>query len=239
MEGWIKLHRKLLHSLIFGNEKGLKVWLWCLLKANHTPNTFLLGRQKVSLLAGQFIMGSNTAIDELRLAKATLWYWLHFLEEQGQVRLQKNAKYTVVTLLNWTDYQTQLDAGDTLKERWVGTNKNEKNEKNTSVAIAPQEYSIIQGNTEENTERVQKTKPKYPHAKEVFDWFPVPEKSWKINLTELKHAELLWERGEQKVKRALVYIENHKQDEKFYYTITKPSDLERKWNDIAEYAKRN
>ena len=132
--GWVKLHRKILDSLVFGNEKALKIWIWCLLKANHSGNTFLLGRTKITLSAGQFVMGSDRAIDELNIAKATIWYWLNFLEREGQVRLQKNAKYTVVTIPKWKEYQFELDADETQSrpeiERQVGTNKNVKKVKN-------------------------------------------------------------------------------------------------------------
>lgn len=137
MAGWIKLHRKLTESLIFGNEKGLKVWVWCLLKANHSERQVLIGRTKVTVKKGQFIMGSKTAKEELNLAKATLWYWLNFLEEEGQVRLSRTAKYTVVTIPKWEEYQSNLDADETLsrtqKRRSVGTNKNEENVKEVVV----------------------------------------------------------------------------------------------------------
>ena len=33
-EGWIRLWRKLLKSVIFDDEGLLKVWIWCLLKAS-------------------------------------------------------------------------------------------------------------------------------------------------------------------------------------------------------------
>ena len=35
MAGWIKLHRKTLDSKVFQNEKLLKTFVWCLLKASH------------------------------------------------------------------------------------------------------------------------------------------------------------------------------------------------------------
>jgi len=83
-----------------------------------------------------------------------------------------------------------------------------------------------------------KSKPKYPNAKTVFSWFPSQEKSWALNTTELKHAELLFLRTEAEVKKRLRYLREH-EGEDFLPSITKPSDLERKWNDLTTYAKRN
>ena len=92
--------------------------------------------------------------------------------------------------------------------------------------------------TEIDEEKPSRTpKPKYPHSKEVFSWFPKPEKSWALNTTELTHAELLFERGEERVKKALKFIQSNREDE-FCPKVVKPSDLERKWNDITEYARR-
>ena len=39
MTGWIKLHRKLLDSPIFQNEKLFKVFAYCLMKASHKDRT--------------------------------------------------------------------------------------------------------------------------------------------------------------------------------------------------------
>lgn len=88
---------------------------------------------------------------------------------------------------------------------------------------------------EKDEEKPNRTpKAKYPHSKEVFSWFTKPEKSWALNITELSHSELLFERGEAKVKGALEFLRKHK-GEQFLPKVTKPSDLERKWNDLVSY----
>jgi len=79
---------------------------------------------------------------------------------------------------------------------------------------------------------------RYKNARTVFSWFPNPQKSWNMNTTELEYGLLLFERGEEKVKQALQYVKNHSQEE-FFPQVNKPSDLEKKWLDIATYAKRN
>jgi hypothetical protein len=96
----------------------------------------------------------------------------------------------------------------------------------------------VESYSEKEEEPRARSKPKYPHAKEVFAWFPSPEPSWLKNTTELTHAEFLYERGEADVKKALVYHNKHKDDENYGFTVVKPSDLERKWNNIKEYARK-
>lgn len=122
---WIKLYRKLLDSDIFRNEKLLKIWIWLLLRANHKDNTFLLGREPITVKRGQFVMGINKSSEVLNLAKSTIHYWVNYLNDIGKVELKKTNKYTVITIKNWDEYQgveLKKNSKRTLKE----TNKNDK-----------------------------------------------------------------------------------------------------------------
>lgn len=107
------------------------------------------------------------------------------------------------------------------------------------VLTQPTYFGATRVEVGEEIEKKYKAPPKYPHSKEVFSWFPHPERGWEINTTELKYGELLWERGEESVRKALRYHDKHKDDEGYGYVVVKPSQLEGKWNDIAEYARRN
>ena len=59
-ETWIKLYRKILKSPIWENEKALKVWIWCLVKATHIERTQLVGQQSVLLEKGQFVFRATS-----------------------------------------------------------------------------------------------------------------------------------------------------------------------------------
>jgi len=132
-QGWIKLHRKLLENTIFTSEKGLKVWIWCLLKANHQDQDVFNGRQKVHITTGQFIMGRNTAKEELKMAVGTIWFWLDQLEKDKYVERKSTNKYTVVTILNYSQYQEterRLNADRTQIVQQIEPNNNDKNVEN-------------------------------------------------------------------------------------------------------------
>jgi len=136
-EGYIKLYRKSLESIIFTSDKGWKVWTWCLLKANHEKNTFFLGRKEVEVGPGQFVTGRNIMASELSMSGSTAWWWLLELEKQFCVDIKKTPKYSIITVLKWKDYQV-LDnksySKKTTDKQQKDTNKNDKNEKNTIVA---------------------------------------------------------------------------------------------------------
>lgn len=143
-----------------------------------------------------------------------------YLEELSQLNIKENKAYTL---------DKQQGVPVQTENRLKTVSRIEENRIDTSEPEVRVE-SFIPGGEEPRA----RSKPKYPHAKEVFAWFPSPEKNWVINTTELKHAELLYERGEERVKKALAFVKRHKDDD-YFPKITKPSDLERKWNDLAAF----
>jgi len=191
------------------------------------------------LINGGCFYGSNEwMMEQLACSEQTVSNAFDELEKLGEVRIERTRRTRKVyrTLRDPSQLGSETQVGSLRDPSWFGTNSVSNSEKNTSVATAPQDI-VLGYETPEGEER-PKSKPKYPNAKTVFSWFPNPEKSWNLNTTELKHAELLFERGEEKVKKRLRFVRENA-DADFMPLINKPSDLERKWNDLTAYAKRN
>lgn len=85
---------------------------------------------------------------------------------------------------------------------------------------------------------VSKKKPKYPHAREAFAWFPDYEAWWNMNTTQLKYGELTYVRGEKAVRSILTFLQKNSGLEDCP-EVTTPYDLETKWKKIEKFAKRN
>lgn len=80
-ETWIKLYRKIMKSPIWENEKALKIWIWCLLKATHEKREQLVGQQVIELKKGQFVFGRKKASDELQMNENTIYRYIKLLEK--------------------------------------------------------------------------------------------------------------------------------------------------------------
>lgn len=108
-----------------------------------------------------------------------------------------------------------------------------------SAVAEPPAFTDVPIDQQERPERP--TKAKYPHALEVFDWFPNRQKSWESmkNIQEREYAEYLFSRGKETVQKALRYVASQSDNPDFKYVVVKPSDLEKKWEDIKIYANRN
>ena len=127
---WIKLYRKLLKSPIFENEKALKIWIWCLLKATHIEREQLVGQQIVQLEKGQFVFGREKASEELKMTESTVYKYIKLLEKLHMISINSNNKFSVVTIEKWEDYQDKKQQENnkvTTKEQQSNTNKNVKN----------------------------------------------------------------------------------------------------------------
>lgn len=152
-KGWIKLHRKIQDNPIFYSDKGLRVWLWCLLKAGHQEKHMYFNNQKIQLKEGQFITGRLSASEELRLSPSTLRNWLATLKQDNYLDIKTTNKYSIITILNWKEYQAdgqlkgqQNNNRITTEKHQNNTNKNDKKEKNDKNTISkdieakPKEY---------------------------------------------------------------------------------------------------
>ena len=129
-KSYIKLFRKLLNSPIFENEKALKIWIWCLLKATHKERLQLVGQQEVNLEKGQFVFGRKKASEELKMSESTIYKYIKLLEKLQMISVKSNNKFSVITVEKWEEYQVEELKDNnkvTTKEQQSNTNKNVKN----------------------------------------------------------------------------------------------------------------
>lgn len=140
--GWIKLWRRIEDSAIFQNEEILKLWLLCLISANHKETYISIPGvlEPVKIKPGQFLTGRY----ELHAAyykkkkktnksPLTVWRWLKFLEKVENLNIKSCSKYSIITINNWEAYQENehlMNTSRTPHEHLMNTNKNVKNYKN-------------------------------------------------------------------------------------------------------------
>lgn len=193
---YIKLFRKLLNSPIFENEKALKIWIWCLLKATHIEREQLVGQQIVELKKGDFVFGRKKASEELKMTESTIYKYIKLLEKLQMIRINSNTKFSVVSIEKWEDYQVEELKNNnkgTTKEQQSNTNKNVKNVKNIYTS----------SNDDELKEHFEKIWDIYPNKKGkskslelFFKWV----KGRRINKRTIKLTDLQMYKAVKKYK---------------------------------------
>ncbi len=214
-QGWIKLHRKILDNPIFGSEKGLKIWIWCLLRANHKGECAYIGRNKVCVETGSFIFGREKASDKLGIAKSTVRDWMKFLEDEGFIDIKPTTKYSIVYIKNWKEYQDTDNKSKTNRKQ-IDTNKNDKNEKkynSEQSSQVNQVFDVFYNSINPTINYGNKT------SRKAVDWMI---KKWGIEAT-MRIAEYACEVHGQK----------------YAPTITTPFQLKEKISNLKAYKEKN
>jgi len=133
MNGWIKLHRKLVEWEWYQDHTTFRVFLHLLLTANHEHRQW----QGNTVLAGQKITSYQHLAQETGLSVRSIRTALTKLKTTGEVTYTGTSKYSLITIQNWDSYQTTdppLDKRPTrdrhATDKQTTTNKNDKNDKN-------------------------------------------------------------------------------------------------------------
>jgi hypothetical protein len=125
MSGWIKLHRQILDSLVFQDEKIFRVWIYLLLRANHADTILLLSGKKTAVKRGSLITGRRSLSEAVNIPQTSLERILKFLCEEKMIGQQTSNKNRVISILNYDSYQN-LDNKRTTDGQQMDTDKKNK-----------------------------------------------------------------------------------------------------------------
>jgi len=114
------------------------------LKASHKPHTQRVGFQDVELVPGQFVFGRKKAADETGMSEQNIRTCLDYLRRSKNLTSKSTNKFTVITVVNWEDYQgwqdgtnqqtnQQLTNNQPTTNQPLTTNNNDKNDKNKDI----------------------------------------------------------------------------------------------------------
>lgn len=127
MSGWIKIHRKILDSLVFQDDKYFRVFMYILLKVNHADAEILFLGKKMTVKRGQFLTGRKSLSEAIKMSQTTLERVLKFLEDERMIGQQKTNKFRVISVCNYDQYQ-EVDNKRTTDGQQMDTNKKNKEE---------------------------------------------------------------------------------------------------------------
>ena len=136
------------------NHSLFTLWVYCLLKANHKPNTFIWNGEQVTIQRGQFISGRKEIAKELNMNESCTYRNLKKLEKLGNVNIKSNNKFSLITICKYNTYQTpqvqseqhfeqQVNNKRTTNEQQVNTNNNDNNDNNEKNELGSEQKNNI------------------------------------------------------------------------------------------------
>lgn len=138
MEGWVKIHRKMLENpIVCKDSETLSIWLYLLLNATHKDIPALFKGNKITLKKGQLITGTLSISKKLMINKDKVQRTLKCFEVDKQIEQQTSNQNRLITILNWDKYQDDDKQFDKqmineceTNDKQLITNKNVKNDNN-------------------------------------------------------------------------------------------------------------
>lgn len=141
MDGWIKLHRKILDNpIVCKDSDHIAVWTYLLLNATHKEYPTVFKGVKIILQPGQLITGRKVIAEKFNISESKVQRILKSFEIEQQIEQQNGNKNRLISILSWTDYQSSEQQDEhlvnnkrTTTEQQLNTNKNVKNLENLST----------------------------------------------------------------------------------------------------------
>jgi len=203
MQGWVKLHRKFIGWEWYKDANVMRLFVHCLLKANHQDNNW----QGNMIKRGSFITSLDTLSHELGLSVKQIRTAISKLERTNEVAKKGQSKFTVIQIVNYEEYQeegkqegTQKANKGQTKGKQRATNKNDKKDNNDNNE---EEYYYSKGNLKLSEEEKEKICQKYDIL--VLDEYISRVENWKNKhkVKSLYLTVLNWIRKDEKQNQSL------------------------------------
>lgn len=107
MSGWIKLHRKITDNPLYFSEQFNRsmAWIDLLLLANYADNYFFKRGVRVDVKAGQVGYDLDSLAKRWKWSRGKVERFLKMLENDNQIVRQKNNVTTLISIVNYKEYQ--------------------------------------------------------------------------------------------------------------------------------------
>lgn len=105
MNGWIKLHRKLLKNPIFYKPELLQLFIYCLLTAGHEEKRIIFNGKEEIIPKGSFIAGRKALAKNLKQSESMIYRNLKILADISIISQKSNNRFTLINVVNYSTYQ--------------------------------------------------------------------------------------------------------------------------------------
>jgi hypothetical protein len=122
------------------DEKLLRIFIYCLLRASHKETVVYFNHQDISLNPGQFITSREHAARDLGYGPKTFDRKIDDLQKLGILTRSTTRRFSIISLTNWSCYQNLPDNRDPVL--YPGNDplpghKQEERKKKTTLRTAP------------------------------------------------------------------------------------------------------
>lgn len=145
MDGWIKLHRKMLDNPVVNKDPDhLAVWIYLLLNATHKERAAMWNGKKITLKAGELITGRKKIAEAMSVSPSKVFRILELFKSEQQIEQQTNRHGSLISIIRWNDYQQSEQPNEQLMSNQWTTNEQPVDTKQERKNDIREESSLIQ-----------------------------------------------------------------------------------------------
>lgn len=226
MNGWIKLHRKIIDNPVFDNPDLFHLFVYCLIAANHNPTMIVWNGEEKNMERGSFISGRKSLSEKLKQSESKIYRNLKTLEKLNIITQKSNNRFTLINVVNYCNYQgsefeneQQMNNQRTTNEQQMNTVKNIRTKE-----IKNKELKHICESSDSYTPEFEEFYKNYPRNKDKGKAF----KAWKARIKEKIPAEVLITAAKHYAAECKL---KHTSEEYIKYPATFLSKEARSWED--------
>ena len=146
LNGWIKIHRKLIDHWLFKEHRPktkLEAWLIILLECNHSDSKVLINGTLIDCKTGQSVRSIATWSKEFKWTYAKVRSFFKLLEKDNMIVLEGFANTTRLSICNYDSYQKTKQTDDKQKTSKKQTENNKQECKEEKEIIINSSFSEI------------------------------------------------------------------------------------------------
>lgn len=135
MNGWIKLHRKIVTHDLFQEERvfsKFEAWVDLILLANYKDKKVLINNQWILVKRGQHLTSIKKLAERWNWSRGKVKNFLELLKNDSMLTYQVTSKYTLLTVENYGFYQARENENDIPTNNRMTSNRHQ-NDTNKKV----------------------------------------------------------------------------------------------------------
>lgn len=145
MEGWIKIHRKILTWEWYQSSDMVHLFLHLILSANRDDRLW----QGIKVKRGQVVTGRCSLSRELGISEQKIRSCINRLKSTSEITSKSTNKYSIITICNYEDYQENEKISNQQPNQQHNqqstTNKNTRRKKKNICSVFNIDYKPING----------------------------------------------------------------------------------------------
>lgn len=235
MNGWIKLHRKLLDNPTLRRPAYRALWIEILLQADHSGKAkVMFCGQLVTLKPGQFTTGAYKLSEATGVPRGTVERILARFKSEEQISIVSDRQCSMITVSKWAEYQGEEIESEERVRNDRGTSEERVRTKQEAKKLRSKEIKKPEPILATPSAVAEKVPNPINEILEQFQMKVNPTINYG-NSTQRGAVEYLLKfMGKEKLSRMIDFVESIKNEE-FAPTITTPYQLKEKLAALTSY----